>query len=120
MEHKIEHQLFQNHAQAAGPDFAGHSLASDGPESFVAELQAHVLELKQPLVLLDDGVFGAREDLNQREFVQIFQHTHYRQAANKFRNQTELDQVFRLHLAEQFEVTLAGSSCVVSLDLIGG
>src|SRR5271166_4475404 len=43
VEHQVEHELFEDHAQAPGSHFAGHSLARNGAEGFVVELQAHVL-----------------------------------------------------------------------------
>src|SRR5580693_1490170 len=107
VEHQVEHQLFQNHAQAAGAHFARHSLPGNGSQSLVSELQAHILELEQPLVLLDDRILRPGEDFDQGKFVQIFQHSYNGQPSDKFRNQTELDQIFRLNLAEQFEVALA-------------
>src|SRR5580658_5277693 len=107
VEHQVKHQLFQNHAQAAGAHFARHSLPGNGSQSFVSELEAHILELEQPLVLLDDGILGAGEDFDQGKFVQIFQHANDGQPSDEFRNQSELDQVLRLNLAEQFEVALA-------------
>src|SRR5271170_3775676 len=107
VEHQVEHQLFQNHAQAASPYFARHGLPGNGSQRLVGKLQAHILELEQPLVLLDDRILRPSKNLNQRKFVEIFQHAHNRQASDKFRNQSKLDQVFRLNLAEQFEVALA-------------
>src|ERR1700728_4714465 len=117
MEHQVQHEFFQNHAQSAGTHLAGHSLAGDGPQRFVAKLQPHILKFEQALVLLDDGILRPGEDFDQRKFVQIFQHTDNRQAPNKFRNQAELDQIFRLDFAEQFKVPLARH--VVFLLILG-
>src|SRR5579863_226199 len=117
VEHEVEHQFFQNHAQAAGAHLARHGLAGNGAQRFIAELQANVFELEQALVLLDDGIFGAREDLDQREFIEIFEHTDDWQAADEFRDQPELDQVFRLDFAEQLEVALPGDGRVFFFGL---
>src|SRR5580704_9110038 len=107
MEHQVEHQLFENHAQSASPYLTGHSLPCDRSQSLVVELQPHILKLKQPLVLLDDGILGTGQDFDQREFVKVFQHTHNRQASDEFRDQAKLDQVFRLDFAQQLKVALA-------------
>src|SRR5580693_769618 len=120
VEHQVEHQLFENHAQAAGAHFARHSLPGNGSQSLVGELQAHVLELEQPLVLLDDGILRPGENLNQRKFVQIFEHSHNGQPSDKFRNQSELDQIFRLNLAEQFEVALARDRDIFLFGFLAG
>jgi len=44
-------------------------LARDGPQGIVGELQPDILELEQPLVLLDDRILGPGQDFDQREFV---------------------------------------------------
>src|SRR5271165_4290757 len=118
VEHQVKHQFFQNHAQPASPHLAGHSLPRDRAQSLVAELQPHILELKQPLVLLDDGILRPREDLDQRKFVQIFQHADNRQPSDELRNQAELDQIFRLNLTQQFEVALARDGEIFLLRLL--
>src|SRR6266576_5026892 len=65
VEHEIEHELFQDHTQAAGPHFSGHCLAGDRSQSLLAKLQPYVLKFKQALVLLDDRILQTRENLNQ-------------------------------------------------------
>src|ERR1035437_4580713 len=117
VEHQIEHEFFQNHAQPPRSHLACHRLTRNRPQSLVAKLQPHVFELKQPLVLLDDVILRPGQDFDERELVQIFQHAHHRQAAHKFRNQPDLDQVFRLDLGQQFLGTLLGSNRVVLFGL---
>src|SRR5579864_4635486 len=107
IEHEIEHEFFQNHAQSARTHLARHGLACDGSQRLVAELQAHIFELKQPLVLLDDRVFRAGQNFDQGRLVQIFQHAYDRQPSHEFGNQPEFDQVFRLDFAQQFVIPLA-------------
>src|SRR5205807_2247986 len=73
-------------------------------ERFLGKSQAYVLKLKQPLVLLQQGVLRFRQNLDQRRFVQIVHHAGNRQAAHKFRNQSVANQIAGLHLLEQFRV----------------
>src|SRR5919109_270365 len=111
MVHQIEHELFQDHAQSAGTDFAGHGLARYCAQSIFAEFQADVLELEQPLILLDDGVLGTSQDVNQRRLIQLFEHPDHRHAADELRDQAKLDQVLRLHVSHQFGLLLLNRSC---------
>src|SRR5208282_5297294 len=97
----VEHELFQNHAQPARSYLAGHGLARDRPQGIIGKLQPYVLELKQPLVLLDDGILRPGQDFDQRVLVEILQHAHDGQSAYKLRNQSELDQIFRLDFGQQ-------------------
>jgi hypothetical protein len=69
--HQFQHQLFQNHAQAARADFADHRLSRNRPASS-AELQPYIFEFKQTLILLDDGILRSRQNFYQRVLIQIF------------------------------------------------
>src|SRR5580692_896146 len=106
MVHQIEHQFFQNHAQTPRPHLASHGLARNRPESVLAELQANVLKLKQPLILLDDSVLRPSQDFNQRKLVQVLQYANHWQTTDKLRNQPKLDQVLGLDVAEHLKVAL--------------
>lgn len=56
---------------------------------------------KQFLELLGDGIFGLGQNLDQHRFVQLLQRCATTdEAADKFRNQAILDQVFRFHLRQ--------------------
>ena len=83
MIHQIQHQLFQDHPQSARPYLPSHGLSGNGFQSFFTKLQPHILELEQALVLLDNSVFRARQDLDQRKFIQVLQHAYHGQAAHK-------------------------------------
>ena len=104
--HQVEHQLFQNHAQAARAHLAVHRFARDAAQRVIGEAQLHVLKLEQPLILLDDRILRLGQDLDQRVFVQIVQHANHGQAADELGNQAELDQVLRLDLRQQLGVAL--------------
>src|ERR1700691_3479499 len=45
--HEFEHEVFENHAQAARTDFALHGQFGDGVESVIRETQADVFEFEQ-------------------------------------------------------------------------
>jgi hypothetical protein len=54
------------------------------------------------LVLLDQRVLRLGQDLDQRGLVEVFQRRDHRQTADEFRDQAELQQVFRLESLQQF------------------
>src|SRR5882724_6134273 len=117
MVHQVEHQLFQNHAQAAGSDFADHGLPGNGFERFVAELEPNVLELKEPLILFDDRILGTRQNFYQSEFVEFVEHADNGKAAYKFWDEAEFHQVLRLHVTQHFGGGLLVHLCRLSLQL---
>ena len=53
-------------------------------------------------------VLGPGQNLDQRKFVEVFQHAHDRQAADKLRDQPELDQVLGLHFVQNSCTLLGG------------
>src|SRR5271166_595636 len=81
--HQFQHEFFQNHAQAAGANFTRHGLACDRSVRVLAEFQPHVLKLEQALVLFHNRVLRTRQNFHQRIFVQLLEHAHHRQAADK-------------------------------------
>ena len=81
------------------PTLRAMRLAGDGSQRIVGELQLHILELEEPLILLDDGVLRLGKNLDQRGFVQIVEHADHRQASDELGDQAELDQVLRLRPA---------------------
>src|ERR1700746_2603475 len=105
IEHGLEQDALQDRAQAARAGLALDCLAGDGAKRFVREGQLDVLHLEQALVLLDQRVLRIGQDLLQRGLVQIFQRRHDRQTANKFRDQTVLQKILRLDMAEDFAGT---------------
>ena len=76
-------------------------------KGIVAELEADVLKLEQALVLLDDRVLRAGQNLDQSDLVEVFEYTHNRQAPYKFRNQPKFDEVFRLNVTYHFKIAFA-------------
>src|SRR5581483_9003233 len=57
-------------------------------------------------VLLEDGVAGTGEDVDQRSLIQLIQDAEHRQTADELRDQTVLQQVLRFSLPQQFGVAL--------------
>ena len=117
MVHQIQHQLFENHAQAARADLASQRLASDGAGRFVREVQAHIFKLEQALILLHDRVFRLGKNLDQRRFIQLVENTHHRQAADKFWNQSVLDKILRLCTAQQLRVAMRPESRAIAFSI---
>src|SRR3954466_1949508 len=93
--HQVEHQIFDDHAQAARADLARQRLLRDRLERVVRELELHVLVLEQLHVLTRDGVAGLREDLDQRGPIELVQRADDGKAADEFGDEPVLDQVFR-------------------------
>ena len=104
MIHQVEHQFFENHAQAASPDLTMECLAGDGANRFRAEAQPHIFILEHALILLHNRVPRLDEYLHQRSLVQFIQNSNDWQTADKFRNQTEFDQVLGLGLAQKLGI----------------
>ena len=104
MVHQLEHEIFEDHAQAARAYLALQSQVRDGFERVVGEPQAHILKLEQPLILTDERVLGFRQYLHERAFVQVAQDTDHRQASHEFGDQTVADQIGRLHLFQHFDI----------------
>ena len=66
------------------------------------ERELHVLHLEQALILLDQRILGFAQDLYQRVLVEVLEGGENREAADKFRDKAEFEQVFRFDLAKQF------------------
>src|SRR5688500_7367972 len=63
--HQVEHDVLDDHPQAARPDLAPERRLGDRLEGVVGEPQLDVLVLEQPLILPGDGVARLREDLHE-------------------------------------------------------
>ena len=64
--------------------------------------QLDVFHLEQALILLDDRVLRLGQNLHERSFIEIFKRRDDRQTADEFRDQAELQQIFRLDAAQHF------------------
>src|SRR5262245_8848403 len=99
--HEIEHQVLDDHSEAARADLAFERRFRNRLERVVREAELDVLVLEQLLVLTRDCVARLREDLEQGGLVQFVQRADDRQAADEFGDQAVLDQVLRLELFER-------------------
>ena len=63
----------------------------DGFESVVTELQPHVFELEQFLILLYDRVLGLGQNLNQRILTQVFEYRDYGEPSDELGNEPALN-----------------------------
>src|SRR4051794_10767065 len=117
--HKVEHEFFEDHAQAASANLAVEGFASDSSQGIFVEVEFHVLELKHALVLLGDSVARAREDLDECVLIEFVEHAHHGQAADEFGDEPELDQVLRLSLLEHLGVAAVRGNIFFLLLLAG-
>src|SRR5579859_658463 len=106
MVHQVEHQLFQNHTQAACAHFSGQGLARDGVQGVFGKFEPDILKFKQALILLGNGVLGPDKNFDQRLFIQVIQDADDRQAPHKLGYQAKFDQIERLALGEQLGIAL--------------
>src|SRR3954470_21765685 len=114
--HQVEHQVLDDHAQAAGADLALERGFGNRFERVVGEAQLHVLVLEQLHVLARDRIARLRQDLDQRRLVELVQRADDRQAADELRNQAVLDQVLRLELLERGADVAAAHRLHVGLE----
>src|SRR4051812_40254298 len=99
--HQVEHQLFDDHTEAARADLAFERRFRNRFERVVGEAELHVLVLEEFHVLTRDRVARLREDLDERGAIELVQRADDRQAADELGNQAVLDQILRLELFER-------------------
>src|SRR6202790_3312316 len=102
--HQLQHEVFEDHAQAASANFALKSQLRYGLEGVVGKAQPNILKLEEALVLFQQGIFGLGQNFHQCRFVQVAHNAGNRQASHKLGDQAVADQVTGLHLFEQFGV----------------
>eukprot|EP01022_Parablepharisma_sp_SALTPOND_P014695 TRINITY_DN2018_c0_g1_i2.p1 TRINITY_DN2018_c0_g1~~TRINITY_DN2018_c0_g1_i2.p1 ORF type:complete len:1935 (-),score=514.39 TRINITY_DN2018_c0_g1_i2:42295-48099(-) len=100
--------MLQDGTQAARTGLARQRLLGDGVHGGRADFQLGAFHLQQLGVLLDQGVLGLDQDLDQGVLIQLVQGGDHRQATDQFRDQAELDQVFRLGIEQDFRIGLLG------------
>src|SRR5467141_825278 len=99
--HDLEHDLFEDRAQAPRTRAALERLLGDAGHRVVGELEPHLLEVEVLLVLLDDRVLGLLEDPHQRRIVEIVQRGDHGQAADELRDEAVAQQVLGLDHRQQ-------------------
>src|SRR5687768_15467692 len=106
--HQVEHEVLDDHPQAARADLAQQGGFRDRLERVVCEPQLDVLVFEQLLVLTRDGVPWLRENLHQRGAIELVEGADHRQPTDELRNQAVFDEVFRLHHLERGPDVAAG------------
>src|SRR5262249_1395307 len=99
--HCLEHQFLEDHSQPSCPDLSLASQACNRAKRVVAEAKLDAVPLELFLVLLHESVLGSGQNLDHSFLIQFMESSDHRQTADKFRNEAELDEIFRLHLLEQ-------------------
>ena len=64
------------------------------------EFELDPVVLEEFLELLHERVLRLRQDLDQRSFIELVESRDDREASDELRNQSELHEIFRLHLGQ--------------------
>src|SRR3990172_5873744 len=99
--HDVQHDVLEYGTKPPRPRLAHDGLPGDALQGVFAELELHVLELEQPLVLPHECVLRLREDLDQRSLVELVQRCDHREATHELGDEPEPDQVLRLRRLEE-------------------
>src|SRR5208337_2745062 len=102
--HQLQHEVFEDHTQAARADFALKRQLRDSVERVLGEAKTDILKLEKALVLLQERVLGFRENFHERALVQIAHDAGNGQAPHKFGDQAVADEVAGLHLFENLGI----------------
>jgi len=60
--HQFQHEVFEDHTQAARSNLALKCQLRNGFQRIVREAQSYIFEFEQPLILLQQGVLSARSE----------------------------------------------------------
>src|SRR5690606_2046461 len=77
-------------------------LARDRVQRALCELELYAIHLEQLLKLLRQAVLRRRQDVDQRVFGELVQRRQHRQTPDELWDQPKLQQVFGLHLRQEF------------------
>jgi len=99
--HHVQQDVLDDGAQPPRPRLVCHGPLGGRLQSIVGEDQLHAVQGEEPLVLLDDGVPGLRQDADQHLLVQGVHADHHRQAPHELGDQAVLQQVVGDDQAEQ-------------------
>ena len=98
--HGFKENVFKNSAQATGTGFPLHSSLGHRPYRLWLKLKINPFHLKQLAILLGQRILGLKQNRHQGSFIELFKRRDYWQTADKFWNQTKLDQIFRLGIVK--------------------
>src|SRR5262249_31767516 len=94
-----EHALTDSH-QAPGAGLLITGVFGNPLQTVIGKKHLHTIRGEILLLLSDDAAFGVFEDQEQVVFLQRMTDHTYRQAADKFRLETEFDKILSLSLSE--------------------
>ena len=104
--HSFQQKLFKNHHQATRADFALQCLTGYATQGVIGEAQLDVVKLELLLILPHQRILWFGENLDQRTFIELMQHSADRQTAHELRNQSIANQILRLHVRQRVGLTL--------------
>ena len=104
--HEVEHDLLADGAQGPGAGVALEGALGDGFQSAGGELDVGAFQVEELLVLLDQGVLGAGEDVHQRGDVQWLEGGRQRKTSDKFRDKPVMNKILGFEILDRFLVTL--------------
>ena len=71
-------------------------------QRLLIQFEPDILHLEQPLILLDEGVLGLGQNVDQHRLVEIVEGRHDRQPADEFGNQPEFQQILGFEILQDF------------------
>src|SRR5512139_2317605 len=99
--HHVEHDVLEDGAKAPRAGLPLDRLLGYGVQRLVGEFELHVLEVEQPLVLADQGVFRPGEDLHQGVLGKLVQRRQDRKPPDELGDEAVPDHVLRLGELEE-------------------
>jgi len=99
--HRIEQHAFQNGAQTTRAGLAFHGPLGDSAQCVIAEFELNAFHIKQFSVLFRQCVFRLEQNADECVLIQFLKRRYNRQAADKFRNQSEANEILRLYVVQQ-------------------
>jgi len=96
VEHHVEHHFFENRTQGAGTGAAADGFFGKCAQGIAGDPELHIIHCELLAVLLDQRVFWLGEDGHQLILGQFPKRGNDGQAADEFRNQSKVKEIFRL------------------------
>ena len=100
--HHFCHDLFNNRTESAGTRIPFDGFLRNSPNRFLLKNKLHIVHAEKFLVLADKSVFRFRQDSDKRFFFQRVESYDDRKSADKFRNKSEFQEVFRFYVLKNF------------------
>ena len=118
--HDIGHQPLDDGAQAPGARFQADGGARDLADGVRLDRQFDPVHAHEFLILLDDGVLGLGEDLDERVLVQRVEADHDGKPADELGNEPEFGEVLRLDFLQQGVIHFRTAQTEVAAEAHGG